>query len=72
MEKDGCDLVRMNGIPEAALAKELDMKYAFISVVANWAAGKTAGEITMADIEHNLHVGMANTAELLKTFIALV
>jgi len=58
-------------MPEAALAKELGMDYAAISVIANWAAGKTDGEITMAEIEQHLHVGMANIAELLKTFIAL-
>ena len=71
MERDGCDLVGMTGMPEAALAKELAMDYAAISVIANWAAGKTAGEITMAEIEQHLYVGMANTAELLKAFIAL-
>ncbi|MGZ8164637.1 MAG: S-methyl-5'-thioinosine phosphorylase [Methylobacter sp.] len=71
MERDGCDLVGMTGMPEAALAKELAMDYAAISVIANWAAGKTAGEITMAEIEQHLHKGMANTAELLKAFITL-
>ncbi len=69
MEKDGCDLVGMTGMPEAALAKELGMAYASISVVANWAAGKSEGEITMAEIERHLHKGMANTAELLKAFV---
>ncbi len=71
MAQDGCDLVGMTAMPEASLAKELGIEYAAISVVANWAAGTTAEEITMADIEHNLHSGMANTAELLKAFIAL-
>jgi 5'-methylthioadenosine phosphorylase/5'-methylthioinosine phosphorylase len=71
MKQDGCDLVGMTAMPEAALAKELDIEYAAISVVANWAAGITEGEITMAEIEHNLHTGMANTAVLLKAFIAL-
>lgn len=71
MTQDGCDLVGMTGMPEAALAKELDIEYAAISVVANWAAGLTNEEITMADIEYNLHSGMANTALLLKAFIAL-
>jgi 5'-methylthioinosine phosphorylase len=69
MERDGCDLVGMTGMPEAALAKELEMDYATISVVANWAAGKSEGEITMAEIERHLHKGMANTAELLKAFL---
>jgi 5'-methylthioinosine phosphorylase len=71
MERDGCDLVGMTGMPEAALAKELGIDYAAISVVANWAAGKTDSEITMAEIEQHLHIGMAKTAELLKAFIAL-
>jgi 5'-methylthioinosine phosphorylase len=69
MERDGCDLVGMTGMPEAALAKELEMDYATISVVANWAAGKSEGEITMVEIERHLHKGMANTAELLKAFL---
>jgi 5'-methylthioinosine phosphorylase len=70
LEKDGCNVVGMTGMPEAALAKELEIDYAAISVIANWAAGKTAGEITMAEIEQNLHAGMANIATLLKLFIA--
>lgn len=71
MENDGCDVVGMTGMPEAALAKELNIEYAAIAVIANWAAGKSGGEITMAEIEQNLHAGMANTAKLLKAFIAL-
>jgi 5'-methylthioadenosine phosphorylase/5'-methylthioinosine phosphorylase len=71
MEKDGCNVVGMTGMPEAALAKELGMDYAAISVVANWAAGKTAGEITMAEIEQHLHAGMANIAQLLMSLIAM-
>lgn len=70
MEKDGCDLVGMTGIPEASLSKELEMNYAAISVIANWAAGKTAGEITMAEIERHLHNGMIKVANLLKAFIS--
>jgi 5'-methylthioadenosine phosphorylase/5'-methylthioinosine phosphorylase len=70
MAKDGCNVVGMTGMPEASLAKELEMDYAAISVIANWAAGMTESEITMSDIEHNLHAGMATVAQLLKTFIA--
>ncbi len=39
-EKDGADMVGMTGMPEAALARELDMNYAMIAVVANYAAGR--------------------------------
>ncbi len=71
MEHDGCDLVGMTGMPEAALAKELAIEYAAISVIANWAAGKSEGEITMAEIERHLDKGMANVAELLRAFVGL-
>ncbi len=66
MEQDGCDLVGMTGMPEAALAKELDIGYVACAVVANWAAGKSAGEITMSEIEQNLKAGMTDTALLLE------
>ena len=72
MEQDGCDLVGMTGMPEAVLARELGLNYATVSVIANWAAGKMEGEITMAEIEQNLHKGMANAALLLKAFVGKV
>jgi len=69
MANDGCDLVGMTGMPEAALARELGLAYANISVVANWAAGVVEGEITMAEIEKNLEVGMTNAIALLKATV---
>jgi 5'-methylthioinosine phosphorylase len=71
MERDGCDLVGMTGMPEAALARELGMEYAAMAVIANKAAGKSGDEITMAEIEHNLHKGMANAVEIINAFIAM-
>ncbi len=38
-QRDGADMVGMTGMPETALARELDMNYAAIAVVANYAAG---------------------------------
>ncbi|MCK5829823.1 MAG: S-methyl-5'-thioinosine phosphorylase [Methylococcales bacterium] len=70
MEQDGCDLVGMTGMPEAALAKELDINYATIALVVNWAAGKSAGEISMAEIEGHLKKGMDNVITLLTSFIS--
>jgi len=54
MERDGCDLVGMTGMPEAALARELGLCYASFAFVVNWAAGKTEGEIRMEEIEANI------------------
>ena len=70
LERDGCDIVGMTGMPEAALARELGLRYAACAVVANWAAGKGAGEITMAEIERNLVAGMARVKRLLARSIA--
>lgn len=58
MERDGCDLVGMTGMPEAALARELALPYACLALVVNPAAGKTSGPITMAEIERVLEQGM--------------
>lgn len=65
MERDGCDLVGMTGMPEAVLARELDLCYATCAVIANPAAGRGAPEITMADIEKALHLGMERVRQLL-------
>lgn len=69
MENDGCDLVGMTGMPEAALARELELDYATICVVVNWAAGKAAGEITMDNIEKYLTAGIKMTRKLLEAAI---
>jgi purine nucleoside phosphorylase len=66
MRNDGCDLVGMTGMPEAALAKELNLCYAHCSVVANWAAGKSKNRITMEDIESNMQKGMSKVYVLLQ------
>ena len=66
LEKDGCDIVGMTGMPEAALARELELCYATCAVVANWAAGKTDGIITMDAIEENLKTGMDRVRLLLE------
>jgi len=54
MERDGCDIVGMTGMPEAALAREAGLCYACFAFVVNWAAGKSDGEIVMSEIESNI------------------
>ena len=58
LEKDGCDLVGMTGMPEAALARELGMNYACLALVVNPAAGRSSGQITMEDIKRVLDTRM--------------
>ena len=68
LERDGCDIVGMTGMPEAVLARELALPYAMLSLVVNPAAGKSTHEITMAEIEAVIHDGMANVRQLLADF----
>ena len=70
LERDGCDIVGMTGMPEAALARELGLRYAACAVVANRAAGKVPGQITMAEIERNLVAGMEQVKKLLTRVLA--
>lgn len=65
LERDGCDMVGMTGMPEAALARELGLCYASLALSVNWAAGKGEGPITMAEIERNLVDGMAEARKVL-------
>ncbi len=44
LERDGADLVGMTGMPEAALARELELPYASLALVANGAAGRSGSE----------------------------
>lgn len=70
MERDGCDIVGMTGMPEAALARELELPYAAIAVVANHAAGRGQGVITMDEIQVNLDVGMNNVLKILESVVS--
>lgn len=66
LERDGCDIVGMTGMPEAALARELGVAYVSCAMVANMAAGRGEGEITMEEIDHNLKEGMEKVRRLLE------
>lgn len=72
MERDGCDMVGMTGMPEAALAREIDLCYASCAVSANWAAGRGETEITMDDIQQTLNAGMERVGRLLMAVMQLV
>ncbi len=72
MERDGSDIVGMTGMPEAALARELDLRYATIAVVVNRAAGKEEKAINRTEIKTYLEQGMANVRRLLEHAIPLV
>lgn len=67
LERDGCDLIGMTGMPETALARELELCYACCAVVANWGAGRNHGPILMSEVNANLGTGMESVKQLLST-----
>lgn len=69
LERDGAHMVGMTGMPEAVLARELGVRYASCAVVANRAAGRGEGEITMKEIEEALGQGMDRVRLTLETML---
>jgi 5'-methylthioadenosine phosphorylase/5'-methylthioinosine phosphorylase len=69
LEQDGCDIVGMTGMPEAALAKEAGLRYACCAFVVNWAAGKSDGEIRMAEIKANIFASRDLITGILKALL---
>jgi 5'-methylthioinosine phosphorylase len=67
-ERDGADMVGMTGMPETALAKELELDYAIIAVVANYAAGRgdsTTG-ISMESVNATASAAMARVRSIME------
>ncbi|HDZ09079.1 S-methyl-5'-thioinosine phosphorylase [Pseudohongiella sp.] len=67
LQNDGCDMVGMTGMPEAALARELGLAYASVCLSVNWAAGLSDDVITMPAIRAVLAQGMDQIHRLLLT-----
>jgi len=64
LKRDGCTMVGMTGMPEAALAAELGLHYASLAVSVNWAAGLGTGDIH-GEIEKFVAQGMAKVQAIL-------
>lgn len=64
MAQDGCTVVGMTAMPEAALARERDIDYAVISVIVNKAAGLDGEAIDMSKISAALELGITRARAL--------
>lgn len=71
VERDGADVVGMTLMPEAALARELDLPYAALAVVVNHAAGRgdSATAISTVEIGRTLDRAIADVRSLIVSFI---
>lgn len=68
LERDGCDVVGMTGMPEAVLARELHLPYASLCLTVNPAAGKSDELITMDDIRAVLSNGMGEIKQCIEAY----
>ncbi len=66
LARDGCTLVGMTGMPEAALARELELAYASVCVVVNPAAGVVPGAVDMAALRAASVAGAERIVSLLR------
>jgi 5'-deoxy-5'-methylthioadenosine phosphorylase len=71
MERDGNDMVGMTGMPEAYLARELELCYATVGAVVNYAAGRglSADGIHMEEIQSVLGEVMLQVRHLLEQLV---
>ena len=66
LHRDGCDLVGMTALPEAALARELTIDYGFLAVVVNAAAGRGSVPIT-EEFEQQMATAVDGALKVLAT-----
>ena len=68
LARDGADLVGMTGMPEAVLARELELDYATLAVVVNHAAGRgdSRHRIEMRELEEVLGETMVRAVRILE------
>lgn len=67
-QRDGADVVGMTGMPEAVLAREMEIPYAAISLVANHAAGRgsSSAGIHFESLEQVLHEAMGRVRSIIE------
>lgn len=66
----GADLVGMTAMPEAVLARELEICFAGISVVTNYAAGITGKKLTSTEVIESMKDSAVQVKALLKVFFS--
>src|SRR5947208_2852979 len=71
-QQDAGDIVRMTGMPEATLAREIELAYAAIAVVVNHAAGRGASVrgVPLQGIEEVLKDAVGRVRKIIEAFVA--
>jgi 5'-methylthioadenosine phosphorylase len=66
----GADMVGMTAMPEASLARELEICVAGISVITNYAAGITDKRLTATEVVETMQAASEKIKLLLKTLLS--
>ena len=71
LERDGADIVGMTGMPEAALAREIDLDYAAVALVVNHAAGRGASArgVSLQQIEEVLKDAVGRVCRIIEALV---
>jgi purine nucleoside phosphorylase len=70
LARDGCAMVGMTAMPEAALARELGLDYAICAVAVNWAAGRSPdGTPILRQIEQRMSDGLRKVSAVLERLV---
>lgn len=70
--KIGGDIVGMTGMPEACLAREVEICFSSIAVVTNYAAGISAKKLTATEVVETMKLSMERTRRLLLKTISII
>jgi len=73
LERDGATIVGMTGMPEAVLARELQVEYGAIAVVVNHAAGRGESRdgIQLGDINTTLQQALVRVRRILEALVRI-
>jgi purine nucleoside phosphorylase len=71
LARDGCAMVGMTAMPEAALARELGIDYAICAIAVNHAAGRSPdGSPVLAQIEAFMDAGLEKLRAVLERLVS--
>jgi len=68
----GADVVGMTGMPEACLARELELCYSAISVVTNYAAGIRKERLTVSEVMDTMNKASKKLNRLVSLAVSLI
>lgn len=71
LQRDGCDMISMTALPEAALAREIELHYATLAVSVNWAAG-LSNESIHETLAQTIRAGMTKVELIINTALPLL